>query len=292
MDEQTVGARILQWLEENGWTQKKLAARMGLSAPVVNYVITGSRRASDGFLRKLADITDVDLDEWTRLRKDQNLRRPQFVDDPRRHELLVERWRRRGIHTLTDRHIIEGMDTGAFTVEPFDDEALEGDTIDLCMESTLLLRRAGTPCEQHLSEEQDLLIHEGDLFIARTQELINLPGFIRGRCSLKSELSQQGVIANGGAVVDPGYRGRLFLTMKHHGAAPLELSMGALFLTLTLEFLPEPPKQLFRDDDDNPGRTEFTETEYATVGGNRPVRTNAPEQSSNVRTLKSKSNKR
>ena len=68
-------------------------------------------------------------------------------------------------------------------------------------------------------------IHPAEVIIIRTREVIELPPNMKGRLSLRAKWAQKFLIFSGG-LIDPGYRGPLFMPVGNVGGANVEIHYG------------------------------------------------------------------
>lgn len=65
-----------------------------------------------------------------------------------------------------------------------------------------------------------------------TQEVLGLPADIAARFGLRSEFTRRGLVAFGGIQVDPGFKGRLAISLFHAGPESIELEYRRKMFTV------------------------------------------------------------
>lgn len=97
---------------------------------------------------------------------------------------------------------------------------------------------AGT---RDLEATRILIIGASEFALVGTYETLELPNDIVGHFGLKSSLSRRGLYASIGAQIDPGFRGRLFVSLFNLTPAPIPIAYKDTFLTVEFSRLEHPP---------------------------------------------------
>ena len=83
-------------------------------------------------------------------------------------------------------------------------------------------------------------MQSGQMVAALSEERLELPLSICGRVGIRSEFARKGLNAFGGPQIDPGYEGRLILSLLNVGPEPITLRLGTPFFTIEFQALDEP----------------------------------------------------
>ena len=75
---------------------------------------------------------------------------------------------------------------------------------------------------------------------AISEERVELPLHVCGKAGIRSEFARKGMIAFGGPQIDPGFNGRIILSLLNVGPEPITLTLGAPFFTIEFQRLDEP----------------------------------------------------
>jgi dCTP deaminase len=143
---------------------------------------------------------------------------------------------------LVDRLITErAMTGGDLTITNFVPECVQPASYDLRLGNLIY-------SPSHPDEPRDLSINGGAYrlppygaaFVA-THEDLRLPTNLIGRIGLKSGYARTGLVASTGPQIDPGYNGKLFVSLFNLTAAPHVLKYLDPFLTIEFHTLDELP---------------------------------------------------
>jgi dCTP deaminase len=132
---------------------------------------------------------------------------------------------------LSGKAIKASLDKGEISIEPFDDPKLQPASYDLTLGSVLL---AGTG-RVDLSGSADFVLESNTWASIASREVIGLPNNITARYGIPSSLARRGVISFGGPQIDPGYRGKLFVSVYNPTLEPINLRFGQDFFTVIFE---------------------------------------------------------
>ena len=83
-------------------------------------------------------------------------------------------------------------------------------------------------------------VHPGRFVGILTDEILTMPLSIAGRFGLRSEFTRQGLVWFGGIQLDPGFRGRIAISLFNAGPEPVSLEWRTKTFTVEFEFLDEP----------------------------------------------------
>jgi dCTP deaminase len=118
---------------------------------------------------------------------------------------------------LSGEEIEKRVQSGSLVLAPFDRDCLNGGGYDL---------RLG----------MDVTIPPGERRLVATLERVELGGDIAGTLHIRSSLARTGIIASL-ALVDPGFRGQLTISLFNAGAEPFEMNRNDRFVQLVLNEL-------------------------------------------------------
>lgn len=133
---------------------------------------------------------------------------------------------------LTDEQIIEACRKGTLVIEPFDDAQVEPASYDLRVG-----RQGATASKKELVDIEKsgyLLLEPGDFGIIVTLEEIRLDNQHTGRFGLRSKYTRRGLIASTGPQIDPGFHGRLILSVMN--LAPTSIALPYKESIVSVEF--------------------------------------------------------
>ena len=145
---------------------------------------------------------------------------------------------------LADSQIREAVESEKLTITDFDPNCLQPATYDL---------RIGRYVYAPPNPDQPIdLSHDGGAYrlppygtaVLTTHENLKLPPNMAGRIGLKSGLARLGVLASTGPQIDPGFEGKLFVSIFNVTAVPHVLTYRDTFLTIefhTLDVVPDHP---------------------------------------------------
>ena len=115
---------------------------------------------------------------------------------------------------LSDTTLREFIRGGQIRIEPFEESNL-------------------TPAGYDLRSSQDITLNRGEQMLLATLERIELSPDVLGILHLKSSYAREGLYASL-ALVDPGFRGQLTVSLLNSGENLLSIERGESFLQLTV----------------------------------------------------------
>ena len=118
---------------------------------------------------------------------------------------------------LSDLEIEESIGKRSITISPFDPRCLNGAGYDLQLEN-------------------DAIIPAGRHKLVATLERIELGSDIAGVLYIRSSLARVGIIASL-ALIDPGFRGQLTISLYNAGSEIFEMKKGDRFVQVTFHRL-------------------------------------------------------
>lgn len=141
---------------------------------------------------------------------------------------------------LTREQLRPLIDGQHIKIGDFEPRLLEPATYDMRLGNEVFLvssRGAGT---RDISENRILIIGASEFALVGTHETLELPNDIVGHFGLKSSLSRRGLYASVGTQIDPGFKGRLFVSVFNLTPAPIPLQYMDTFLSVEFARLDQP----------------------------------------------------
>lgn len=166
---------------------------------------------------------------------------------------------------LSDVEILSEIRSGAILITPFDEEMLQPASYDLKIgKDVAVVPQNGQP-RIDLEQAGVVLIPPYTPAVIYTMEHLKLSLNIVGRFGLKSALSRRGVYASVGPQVDPGFDGKLSVTLFNLTPVAVPLSYADSFLSLELHRLEVPASRGYSGEFQ--GKTTFTAKDIEPVLG-------------------------
>ena len=128
---------------------------------------------------------------------------------------------------LADLEIRELCDSGKLQIDPFDPQYLEPASYDVRARRVLVARRGIVD----LAKESVVLRH-GDWAEMESMEVMELPLNLAATVGLRSGLTRRGLDWFGGPQIDPGYNGRIYISVFNASSTPVELTYAMSFATV------------------------------------------------------------
>ncbi len=125
--------------------------------------------------------------------------------------------RRSLLAILSDQEIAKRLQTGSILLKPFDSSCLGASGYDLRLGTSLTI-----PPREHR--------------LVATLERVELGDDVAGTLHIRSSLARAGIIASL-ALVDPGFRGQLTISLFNVGAEPFSMNRNDRFVQLVLHEL-------------------------------------------------------
>ena len=145
---------------------------------------------------------------------------------------------------LSNTSLIKLHESGSRFITPFRDDSLEPASYDMHLHWRLLVsptrREKGRIVNLNDEPNGKFLIDTGRLVGVLTEEVFNMPLDLSARFGLRSEFTRRGLVAFAGIQVDPGFTGRLAMSLFHTGPEPIELVNGQKMFSVEFHRLEEP----------------------------------------------------
>jgi dCTP deaminase len=167
---------------------------------------------------------------------------------------------------LSDIEIRREVSAHNIVISPFDPEHIEPASYDLRVgKDAATIPQNGDDGRINLEERRFLVIAPFAPAIIWTMEHITLPLNIAGHFGLKSGLSRRGIYASVGPQIDPGFSGKLSVTLFNLTTNQVPIDYGDTFLSLEFHKLGERASRPY--DGEYQGRETFTSKDIGPVLG-------------------------
>ena len=144
---------------------------------------------------------------------------------------------------LSNTSLIKLHESGSQFIAPFREDSLEPASYDMHLHWKLLVsptrREQGRIVNLNEESEGKFLIDTGRLVGVLTEEEFDMPLYLSARFGLRSEFTRKGLVAFAGIQIDPGFKGRLAMSLFHTGPEPIELINGQKMFSVEFQRLEE-----------------------------------------------------
>ncbi|MEN8113796.1 MAG: dCTP deaminase [Actinomycetota bacterium] len=138
---------------------------------------------------------------------------------------------------FSDRSIVEAIDSGRVTIDPFDPDLVQPSSVDVRCDHRfrvfenhkhpLIDPKAPQPdltTEVQATEEDPFILHPGEFVLGTTLETIGLGDDVVARLEGKSSLGRLGLLIHSTAgFIDPGFRGQVTLELSNVANLPIAI---------------------------------------------------------------------
>lgn len=139
---------------------------------------------------------------------------------------------------LSREDILDYQQNRGLVIDPFDPDKCEPASYDLLLGKVL---KAGFGT-LNLRPGEDVTLLGGEWASIMSQEKLKLPTDLCGTYGLRSAVTRRGLIHFGGPQIDPGYEGRLFVSIYNPTLEPIVLRFGDPLFTIIFHKLLTPPE--------------------------------------------------
>lgn len=161
---------------------------------------------------------------------------------------------------LSGDSITEALQSRILGIKPFHEDGLQPASYDLHLHWNLLVSPSrhdrGREIDLRKESQNKFAAHPGRFVGALSEEVLTMPLTMTGRFGLRSEFTRHGLVAFGGIQIDPGFRGRLAISLFNAGPEPIDLVLGKSMFTVEFNTLDSAAKEgyigEFQDQDDFP----------------------------------------
>lgn len=144
---------------------------------------------------------------------------------------------------LSNTSLIKLYESGIHFITPFREDSIEPASYDMHLYWRLLVsptrRERGRVVDLRNEANNRFMIDTGRLVGVLTEEEFDMPLDLCARFGLRSELTRQGLVAFGGIQIDPGFKGRLAMSLFHTGPEPIRLDNEQKMFTVEFSRLEE-----------------------------------------------------
>lgn len=142
---------------------------------------------------------------------------------------------------LSDASIIQAVESGILVIHPFHPDALQSASYDMRLHWKLLVspmrHERGRIVDLRKESNKQFSVEPGRFVGILTEERLELPLTMTGRFGLRSEFTRHGLVAFGGIQIDPGFKGRLAISLFHSGPEPMVLKHKKKMFTVEFHLL-------------------------------------------------------
>ena len=162
--------------------------------------------------------------------------------------------------TLADTQIRRLVASRELVIDPFEDELIQPASYDLRLHHKILASPLSRDILGAVIELNDKLpsynIQSGQMVGVMSLELLRLPLDICAGFGIRSSFARRGINAFGGPQLDPGWGGRLIMSLLNVGPEPVKITLGEPMFTVYFQRLEEPAEEgyqgPYQDQDDFP----------------------------------------
>jgi dCTP deaminase len=162
---------------------------------------------------------------------------------------------------LVDRQIRDVMSLGLLKIADFDSDRLEAASYDFRVGPSAAVTTASRPVDLR---EQPLILEPYSAALVLVEEIIELSERVLGRLGAHSTLFRNGIFASIGPQIDPGYSGRMRVSLLNMTEHPFLIRHKTPFITAEFHLLAQQPSKKFSGQ---PGEPELTEDEINRILG-------------------------
>ena len=139
---------------------------------------------------------------------------------------------------LNNEQITESLRQGLIVIEPWAEARVQGASYDLRIGP----QGATTTGKRivDLESEGYMRLEPGDMAIISSLEILRFDTAHAARLGLRSKFARKGLHVTTGLQVDPGFRGRLFISATNLTPQPITLPFGDDFLSIEIHRLDQP----------------------------------------------------
>jgi dCTP deaminase len=162
---------------------------------------------------------------------------------------------------LVDHQIQDLMRLGLLRIADFDPDSLQAASYDFRVGPSAAVTTASKPVDLR---EQPLILEPYSAALVLVEEIIELSDRVLGRLGAHSNLFKRGIFASIGPQIDPGWSGRLRVSLLNMTEHPFLIRHRTPFITAEFHLLAEAPSKgrLL-----SPGAAELTEEEINQILG-------------------------
>ncbi|MGO9257009.1 MAG: dCTP deaminase domain-containing protein [Bryobacteraceae bacterium] len=156
---------------------------------------------------------------------------------------------------LVDSEIQAVMNAGLLQIKDFDADRLEGASYDFRVGPAAAVTTDSKPVDLR---EQPLILQPYAAALVLVEETVKLSDRILGRLGSHSNLFRHGIFASMGPQIDPGYSGRMRVSLSNPTEHPFLIRHKSAFITAEFVLLTKAPRKKYAG---TPGEPDLTEDE-------------------------------
>ena len=146
---------------------------------------------------------------------------------------------------LSDAQIRHLVEDGKLVIRPFEESLIQPASYDLrlgakVLASPLSADILGAIVELDEEKSPSYRVQSGQMVAVISAEWLEFPLDICGRFGIRSEFARRGMNAFGGLQLDPGFKGRLTMTLVNVGPEPINLTLNSPLFSVEFHRLDEP----------------------------------------------------
>jgi dCTP deaminase len=122
---------------------------------------------------------------------------------------------------------------GRLKIDPYDDKQLEPASYD-CLLGDAIAAGVG---RVDFSKDNEFILSSNSWASISSKEVFKLPNDVCASYGIRSGLARRGVISFGGPQIDPGYEGRIFLSIYNPTLEPIVLKRDHAIISMTFHML-------------------------------------------------------
>ncbi len=147
---------------------------------------------------------------------------------------------------LVDREIRDAVSNGSLVITQFADDCVQPASYDLRIGKHIFVPTSSPDRPIDLSANGRVFkLPPYGTAVLTTHEDLALPDTIVGRIGLKSGLARMGLVASTGPQIDPGFKGKLFVSIFNLTAASHIFTFLETFLTIEFQSLEKKPDESY-----------------------------------------------
>ena len=213
-------------------TEQQLAHRLHISRTYLNHIKHGRRPCTDAVALGIKAQFGIDPKEFLPASPQSGI-----ANDP---EDLVQHWTRLGIGTLTNHQIVRALQCGLLRIDGWNPDQLKPCAYDLGMREVL----DGLFHAQYV-EGGKFTLEGSQTVTALVRESVAPGPHLRGKLEKTSDsIRASGVIVDIGDRVHPNWPGDLQFRLINPKPNPIDVDWDIPLVSVSFEFLPEPPMEL------------------------------------------------
>ncbi len=154
---------------------------------------------------------------------------------------------------LSDRTIIDFIDSGKIVIDPYDERNVQSASIDLRLGEGFLVPdyystesvSLGEKLEYRNLECSSIVIPPRHFILGTTLEYLEIPNNICGQLDGKSSIGRKGLFIQNAGHINPGFKGKLTLELFNVNEIGFKLTSGSKICQLKLIYTDKPVEKIY-----------------------------------------------